>query len=122
MCRNFDFRIGGRSVALAHIKLERKKLYGWTEMRTTTERGGTAFQPVIDYYCLVKKYDGLIIITDGWADKPTLPHNFKGYILWMLYGDNAYKSSNRYTLNDYTKWIVTFPRSRYLILPSIGSK
>ena len=85
-------------------------------------RGGTAFQPVIDYYCNAKKYDGLIIITDGWADKPTLPQHFKGNILWMLYSDSAYKSCDRYTLDDYTKWIATFPRSRYLILPPIGSK
>lgn len=58
MCRNLDFRIGGRSVALAPIKLERKKLYGWTEMRTTTSDGTLCRQAGLDK-------SGQIIIPKG---------------------------------------------------------
>lgn len=81
-------------------------------------RGGTDFQPAIDYYCAAKKYDGLMIITDGFAyPPPVLPPAFRGHILWMLYNDSAYKSADRYTLSSGLEWIGKYPRSRYLILP-----
>lgn len=45
-------------------------------------RGGTSFQPVIDYYEKSKDYDGLIIFTDGFADLPKITKKKK--ILWIL--------------------------------------
>lgn len=80
-------------------------------------RGGTDFQPVVDYFHKARKYDGLLLITDGYACKPTLPQYFSGHILWMLYNESAYKSPNRHTLNSDLDWIASFPRSRYLIMP-----
>lgn len=80
-------------------------------------RGGTDFQPVVDYFHKARKYDGLLLITDGYACKPTLLQYFSGHILWMLYNESAYKSPNRHTLNSDLDWIASFPRSRYLIMP-----
>lgn len=40
-------------------------------------RGGTCFQEPIDYF-LDNHYDGLVMITDGYAPKPTLPDTFYG--------------------------------------------
>lgn len=51
-----------------------------------TGRGGTSFQPVIDYANSHKEYDGLIIFTDGFAPKPMLPRHFKPTVLWVLTG------------------------------------
>lgn len=53
-----------------------------------TGRGGTSFQPVIDYAGIHKEYDGLIIFTDGFAPKPIVPRNFKPAILWVLTGQH----------------------------------
>ena len=69
-------------------------------------RGGTEFQAPIDYFA-TGQYDGLVIITDGYAPEPTLPGTTRGRILWMLYNDEP------------LTWIATFPRSRYVILPPI---
>jgi predicted metal-dependent peptidase len=45
-------------------------------------RGGTSFEPVIDYYdANQKKYTCLIYFTDGEAPAPAKP---KGHILWVL--------------------------------------
>lgn len=53
-------------------------------------RGGTSFQPVIDYFDKHKEYDGLIIFTDGGAFIPNLPVGRK--ILWILCNIKAYKN------------------------------
>ena len=53
-------------------------------------RGGTSFQPVIDYFDKHKESDGLIIFTDGYAFIPNLPVGRK--ILWVLCNIEAYKN------------------------------
>jgi len=46
-----------------------------------TGRGGTSFQPTIDYFNQhFKKYSCLIYLTDGEA---SIPKNARGYILWV---------------------------------------
>ena len=57
-----------------------------------TGRGGTYFQPVIDY-CAQKKhyYQGLVIFTDGYAEKPFLPDFFNTPVLWVLPDEGLYE-------------------------------
>lgn len=57
-----------------------------------TGRSGTCFQPVIDY-CAQKKhyYQGLIILTDGYAPEPTLPDFFNTPVLWVLPSEAEYE-------------------------------
>lgn len=50
-----------------------------------TGRGGTDFQPAIDYYYEHEEYDGLVFLTDGYAAKPKLPDNKRHKPLaWIL--------------------------------------
>lgn len=44
--------------------------------------GGTNFQPAVNYFTEHKEYDGMLVFTDGYAPKPTVPPNRK--ILWVL--------------------------------------
>jgi predicted metal-dependent peptidase len=78
-------------------------------------RGGTDFQESIDYF-LDNRYDGLIMITDGYAPVPTVPDHFYGNILWMLYNDFAFRGGH---LDPDLEWITTFPKSKYSILPPV---
>ena len=78
-------------------------------------RGGTDFQEAIDYF-LDNRYDGLIMITDGYAPDPTVPDHFYGNILWMLYNDFAFRGGH---LDPDLEWITEFPRSKYTILPPV---
>ena len=78
-------------------------------------RGGTDFQEAIDYF-LNNRYDGLIMITDGYASIPTVTEHFYGNILWMLYNDFAFRGGH---LDPDLDWITTFPKSKYTILPPV---
>ena len=45
-------------------------------------RGGTSFQEPVDY-AHENGYDGLVILTDGYAPEPVIPEGFKTGILWV---------------------------------------
>ena len=50
-----------------------------------TGRGGTNFQPAIDFYYEHEEYDGLVFLTDGYAAKPIVPNNKRHKPLaWIL--------------------------------------
>ena len=53
-----------------------------------TGRGGTNFQPILDYFAQHRQYDGLIIFTDGYAPRPIIPPGRR--ILWVLSDINKY--------------------------------
>ena len=55
-----------------------------------TGRGGTDFQPAIDYYEKHKMYDGLIVFTDGYAAIPKLS-GYAAKILWVLTSRQEYE-------------------------------
>ena len=57
-------------------------------------RGGTDFQPVIDYYEKSKiKYDGLIFFTDGHAQKPKMKKQTIRKTLWICDSKKNYEHS-----------------------------
>ena len=80
-------------------------------------RGGTDFQAAINFF-LANKYDGLIMITDGYAAEPKLPKSFYGNILWMLYEEGTYRSKSQ-TLPVEHQWIAKLPKSKYTVLPPV---
>lgn len=50
-----------------------------------TGRGGTNFQPAIDYYYQHEQYDGLVFLTDGYAPTPKVPDDKRHKpIAWIL--------------------------------------
>jgi predicted metal-dependent peptidase len=50
-----------------------------------TGRGGTDFQPAIDFYYEHEEYDGLVFLTDGYAPVPKLPDDKRHKPLaWIL--------------------------------------
>jgi predicted metal-dependent peptidase len=51
-------------------------------------RGGTSFQEPIDY-AHEKGYDGLVILTDGYAPEPDIPEGFKTDILWVCENESC---------------------------------
>ncbi len=52
-------------------------------------RGGTDFQPVIDYFCKHPDYDGMMVVTDGYGSVPTIPTFLKHKILWIFDNENV---------------------------------
>lgn len=66
----------------ADIKLPMLSLKKASSTIKVKGRGGTNFQPVIDYFNEHKEYDGMIVLTDGYAHMPILPAGRR--ILWAL--------------------------------------
>jgi len=66
-------------------------------------RGGTSFQPAIDY-AAEHQYDGLCILTDGYAPVPAIPLGFRCPLLWVLENEKEY--------NEHHSWMQQLPHSR----------
>ena len=52
-------------------------------------RGGTSFQDPIDF-AHNENYDGLIILTDGYAPEPAIPTGFRTSLLWVCLDEECY--------------------------------
>ena len=55
----------------------------------------TSFQEPIDY-AHEHAYDGLLILTDGYAPKPVIPDGFKTSLLWVCENENCYTSHKKW--------------------------
>ena len=55
-----------------------------------TGRGGTDFQPIFDYIREHRQYDGLIILTDGYAPAPKVNFPMRTKVLWICQGEEEY--------------------------------
>ena len=58
-------------------------------------RGGTSFQEPIDY-AHENGYDGLVILTDGYAPEPVIPDHMRCKIVWVCRDRNCYEESHRW--------------------------
>lgn len=70
-------------------------------------RGGTSFQPVINFYEADSSYKGLIIFTDGYSFRPYISKKKK--VLWILSGKAEY--------DDAKPWISTMEYHRATWIP-----
>ncbi|HLP46103.1 MAG TPA: VWA-like domain-containing protein [Candidatus Kapabacteria bacterium] len=78
---SFDTEIKGEKLSLKKARREIKVL----------GRGGTHFQPLMDYIDRYREYDGLIIFTDGYAPVPGIPKNRKTRIVWLFNNESNYE-------------------------------
>lgn len=58
-------------------------------------RGGTSFQEPIDY-AHENGYDGLVVLTDGYAPEPAIPDGFKTGILWVCENESCLKQHKKW--------------------------
>ncbi len=78
------------------------------DLKEITGRGGTNFQPPIDYFIENQnKYSGMIIFTDGEGDVPKL--NKSATILWILDSRLAYEKSRWWIENLSGNWATFLP-------------
>ena len=59
-------------------------------------RGGTDFQCVINYAQESKCYDGVVILTDGYAPPPILPQPFHPRLLWICEDEDSYQQHHEW--------------------------
>ena len=82
----FDVDVQGKPVTLKEAKKNMKDF-------EVQGRGGTNFQAPIDYVKEHPDYDGIIIITDGWAPTPEVPPHLKAKLLWVIDNEPSYKQN-----------------------------
>ena len=80
----FDWEIQGDVMQLDEAKKRKQefKIQG---------RGGTDFQAPVDYLVEHPEYDGMIIITDGYAPVPEIPPLCKAKLLWIIDNEAQYQ-------------------------------
>ena len=80
----FDTRVYGKPLTLTDAKKSIKEL-------NVKGRGGTDFQAPVDYAVEHPEYDGLIIITDGYAPCPNT-EQLRTKLLWVIDDESSYKN------------------------------
>ena len=58
-------------------------------------RGGTSFQEPIEY-AHENNYDGLLILTDGYAPQPQIPDNMRCKIIWVCQDKKCYEQHHKW--------------------------
>ena len=58
-------------------------------------RGGTSFQEPVDY-AHENGYDGLVMLTDGYAPEPDIPEGFKAGLLWVCENEDCLQAHKRW--------------------------
>jgi len=58
-------------------------------------RGGTSFQEPIEY-AHENGYDGLVMLTDGYAPEPVIPDNMRTKIVWVCRNKESYEDCHRW--------------------------
>lgn len=93
---NNAFKYGIERIDVMQFDCQAGEIVEFRKRKNTVEikgRGGTSFQCVIDAAAgHVPAYDGLIILTDGYAPIPNIPSHFPAKILWVLQDEVSYKS------------------------------
>ena len=80
----FDDDVQGEPITFTEAKKNKQefKVHG---------RGGTNFQVPVNYVKEHPNYDGLIIITDGYAPIPDVPPFLRAKLLWVIDNEPSYK-------------------------------
>ena len=80
----FDFDVQGDPVTMKEAQKSKQTF-------EVKGRGGTNFQAPIDFVKEHPGYDGLIIITDGYASAPEVPPFLRTKLLWVIDNEPSYK-------------------------------
>ena len=82
----FDTQVQGNPITIKDTKkhLDSMRIVG---------RGGTNFQAPVNYVREHPEYDGLVIITDGYAPVPDVPAHLKAKILWVIDNETSFQEN-----------------------------
>ena len=84
----FDWDIQGDVMKLDEAKKRKQEF-------KVQGRGGTNFQAPVDYLAKHPEYDGMIVITDGYAPVPEIPPLCKAKLLWIIDKEASYQRNGK---------------------------
>lgn len=103
---NRFFKYGIEHIDVVQFDADLGEVENFKKAKTTIQvcgRGGTTFQPIIDF-AAKEKYDGVAIFTDGYAPVPTIPIGFHTPLLWVADCQHSYDVGH--------EWMEKLPHSR----------
>ena len=84
----FDSIVEGKIMQLDEAKKRKQEF-------KVQGRGGTNFQAPVDFLVEHPEYDGMIIITDGYAPVPEIPPLCKAKLLWIIDNEASYQRNSK---------------------------
>ena len=75
-----------------------------------TGRGGTCFQPFIDFVAKHPEYDGALIYTDGYAPQPKVPATMHTPLCWVLRSERELKEHETWMRQSGRLCIIENPK------------
>mgnify|MGYP003329035336 CR=1 FL=1 len=93
---NSAFRYGFEAIDVAQFNCSITQVQNLKKVMknvTAVGRGGTSFQEPIDY-ANENGYDGLLILTDGYAPAPNLPDGMRCKIIWVCQDKSCYEANH----------------------------
>jgi predicted metal-dependent peptidase len=84
----FDWDIQGDVMKLDEAKKRKQEF-------KVQGRGGTNFQAPVDYLAKHPEYDGMIVITDGYAPVPEIPPHCRAKLLWIIDNEASYQRNGK---------------------------
>lgn len=75
-----------------------------------TGRGGTCFQPFIDFVAKHPEYDGALIYTDGYAPQPKIPATMHTPLCWVLRSERELKEHETWMRQSGRLCIIENPK------------
>lgn len=98
---NRGFKYGIDNIDVIQFDTELKEVEHFEKARKEVHvlgRGGTSFQPIIDFVAKHPEYDGLLIFTDGGAPIPKMPKNMRCKIAWVCNSLENYNNNKEWML------------------------
>ena len=109
--RFFKYGIKQIDVVQFDVKLgEVQTLLKASENIKVTGRGGTCFQPFIDFVASHSEYDGALIYTDGYAARPTIPVTMHTPLCWVLRSERELKEHEEWMRQSGRLCVIESPR------------
>ena len=84
----FDWEIQGDVMKLDEAKKRKQEF-------KVQGRGGTNFQAPVDYLAKHPEYDGMVVITDGYAPVPEIPPHCKAKLLWIIDNEDSFRRNGK---------------------------
>ena len=84
----FDWEIQGDVMKLDEAKKRKQEF-------KVQGRGGTNFQAPVDYLAKHPEYDGMIVITDGYAPNSEIPPHCKAKLLWIIDNEDSFRRNGK---------------------------
>ena len=96
---NRAFKYGIENIDVIQFDIELKEVEKFNKAQKNINvlgRGGTNFQPIIDYITIHQEYDGLLVFTDGYAPMPKLSKKVRCKIVWVCNTQKSYNENKHW--------------------------